>query len=197
MSTSSIIMSGQMPVAPGTNPDAGFFDDLNSEIGDKGLISAALGLDPGDIGFENHRPTSFDAGVPFAFVPVADLQALSRARPDLRFWNDAFGGHDHNDAYVYCRQTTSHDAAFSARMFAPSLGVMEDPATGSAAAAFAAVVQRFDAPRDGTHFVRIEQGFDMGRPSLIDLEIDIENGALRATRIGGQAAIVARGELFV
>ena len=82
-------------------------------------------------------------------------------------------------------------------MFSPGMGIYEDPATGSAAAAFAGVVRHFDKPTDGTHYVRIEQGYDMGRPSMIDLELDIEAGALNAARIGGQAVIVSKGELFL
>ncbi len=166
-------------------------------IGEKDALAAALSLQPHEIGFENHWPSSFEAGVPFGFVPVADLSVLAKAKPDMRFWSDAFGSHDHNDAFVYCRQTKSHDAAFAARMFAPGMGIAEDPATGSAAAAFAGVIKHFDAPTDGVHFIRIEQGFDMGRPSIIDLEIDVKARELHGIRIGGQAAIVARGELFL
>lgn len=165
-------------------------------LGDREIIAAALGLEPNEVGFENHRPSSFEAGLPFAFVPVANLDALRRARPMLTHWDEAFGRHDHNDAYVYCRQTTANDSTFSARMFAPDMGIAEDPATGSAAAAFAGVVQHFDRLPDGTHFLRIEQGFDMGRPSLIDLEIDIAATNLKAVRIGGQAVVIARGEIY-
>ena len=166
-------------------------------VGEKEDVAAALGLEPTEIGFENHHPTSFEAGVPFAFVPVANLDTLSRAIPNPLQWSRAFGNGAHPAAYVYCRQTTSHDSTFSARMFAPGMGIGEDAATGSAAAAFAGVVRHFDQPTDGTHFLRIEQGFDMGRPSLIDLEIDIDNDTLHAVRIGGQAVVVSKGELLV
>ncbi|MEI2383796.1 PhzF family phenazine biosynthesis protein [Breoghania sp. JC706] len=166
-------------------------------LGDKAEVAAALNLNTSDIGFENHRPSAFEAGVPFAFVPVGGLDALGRARPNLAAWVAAFGDGDHNSAFLYCRDTRNHRTTFRARMFAPEMGITEDPATGSAAAAFAGVVRTFDKPTDGTHFIRIEQGFEMGRPSLIDLEIDVESRELDAVRIGGQAVIVARGELFV
>ncbi|MBG6144966.1 MAG: PhzF family phenazine biosynthesis protein [Roseibium album] len=161
------------------------------------LIAAALDLEPTDIGFENHAPSRFKVGPPFSFVPVRDLDALSRAKPVAAMWKAGFGKDDHNDAYVYCRETRSHDSAFHARLFAPEMGIPEDPATGSAAAAFAGVVHFYDGLTAGTHHIRIEQGFEMGRPSLIDLEIDVENGGMHAVRIGGQATLVARGELFV
>lgn len=164
---------------------------------DRELIAAALGLQPSEIGFENHRPTRYQVGAPFTFVPVRDLDVLTRAKPDMGLWEQGFGTDTHNNAYVYCRETRSNESAFHARMFAPQMGVMEDPATGSAAAAFSGPVHFFDEPTSGTHLIRIEQGFMIGRPSLIDLEIDIENGSMHAVRIGGQATVVARGELYV
>ena len=166
-------------------------------LGDKELIAAALGLEPNEIGFENHRPCAFEAGVPFAFVPVANLAALARVSPYQAHWEDAFGRGGQMGAYIYCRQTNSHDSTFAARMFAPHMGIGEDPATGSAAAAFAGVVRHYDKITDGTHYLRIEQGFDMGRPSMIDLEVDVEAGQLNAVRIGGQAVVVSSGELYL
>ena len=80
-------------------------------------------------------------------------------------------------------------------MFSPGMGIVEDPATGSAAAAFAGVIARFDSPPDGTHRYAIEQGYEMGRRSIISLEVDFEGGALEATRIGGRAVRVMRGEI--
>jgi trans-2,3-dihydro-3-hydroxyanthranilate isomerase len=82
-------------------------------------------------------------------------------------------------------------------MFAPKLGMSEDPATGSAAAAFAAVVHRFDQLPEGTSEFLIEQGVEMGRPSEIKLEIEVQSRRLRRVRIGGYARLVMRGRLFV
>ncbi|MBD8876327.1 PhzF family phenazine biosynthesis protein [Roseibium polysiphoniae] len=164
---------------------------------DNELIAEALGLDPTDIGFENHKPSRFKVGPAFNFIPVRDLDALARAKPNLQRWSAAFDQDEHNDAYVYCRETRSHDSAFQARLFAPEMGIPEDPATGSAASAFAGAIHYFDRLPGGSHVFRIEQGFVMGRPSLIDLEIDVEDKQLHAVRVGGQATIVARGELFI
>ncbi|ADZ69818.1 PhzF family phenazine biosynthesis protein [Polymorphum gilvum] len=166
-------------------------------VADSDAIAAALGLEPSEIGFENHVPTSWEVGVPFHYVPVRDLEVIARAAPVPALWARAFGQGSHRHAYVYCRETRARDSAFHARMFAPDMGLVEDPATGAAAASFAGPVHRFDALPNGTHFLRLEQGFEMGRPSLIDLGIDVEGGALHAVRIGGQATVVARGELFV
>jgi trans-2,3-dihydro-3-hydroxyanthranilate isomerase len=158
-------------------------------------LAAALGLAPNDIGFENHVATQFSSGVPFTFVPVRDLDAIGRAVPRIQHWREAFGDHDHPNAFVYCRQTAHKSAAFHARMFAPTMGIPEDPATGAAAAAFAGVVIKFDTPPDGVHSGIIEQGYEMGRPSNIFQELEVEAGKLAKVRIGGHAVRVMEGEL--
>ena len=81
-------------------------------------------------------------------------------------------------------------------MFAPAMGIPEDPATGSAAVNFAGVVQRFDATPDGNHRRIVEQGLEMGRPSFITLSYAVDGGRLTAVRIGGHAVRVAEGTLF-
>ena len=98
-------------------------------------------------------------------------------------------------AYLYTREVARSGSAYHARMFAGGWGVTEDPATGSAAAAFAGVALAFDRPRDGDHRLTIEQGFEMGRPSLIALGFVVESGALSSASIGGSAVIVSSGAL--
>jgi trans-2,3-dihydro-3-hydroxyanthranilate isomerase len=160
-------------------------------------LAAALGLIPAEIGFENHRPTRYTAGNPFAFVPVASLAAIAKARVAQPHWEAALGGQGLIGAFLYCRQTVHTTSSFHARMFAPDFGVAEDPATGSAAAAFAGVVQHFDRLPDGQHKRLIEQGYEMGRPSLIALTMEMAHGKLAAVRIGGHAVRVAEGRIEV
>jgi trans-2,3-dihydro-3-hydroxyanthranilate isomerase len=83
-------------------------------------------------------------------------------------------------------------------MFAPHLGTVEDPATGSAAGPLASYLAVHAAPPgDGTLRFRFEQGFEMGRPSLLDASVDRAGGAVTAVRVGGGACIVAEGWLSV
>ena len=82
---------------------------------------------------------------------------------------------------------------FHARMFAPSFGVREDPATGSAAAAFAGFCAKSLSLGDGEHRFVIEQGFEMGRPSLIELGVTMRDGTLASATVGGPAIIVTEG----
>jgi trans-2,3-dihydro-3-hydroxyanthranilate isomerase len=163
---------------------------------DREAIAAALGLLPAEIGFENHQPCAFTSGVPYSFVPVRELDTIARARVNSSAWSGAFP-EPASAAYLYCRQTQQAGHSFHARMFAPGLGISEDAATGSAVAAFAGVLRRFDEPPTGSHRCVIEQGFEMGRPSLITLEVDVDKGDIAAARIGGDAVIVAEGTLHV
>lgn len=156
--------------------------------------SAALGLSSGD--FSNDLPAEcWSAGNPFTFVPLGGLDAMSRCSIDVARFNDAFGGTGRAAAFVFCRETRATTSAFHARMFAPGMGVLEDPATGSAVAAFAGYLAVHGGYADGTHVVCIEQGYEMGRPSLLELTIVITNGTLSGASIAGGAVVVMEGTI--
>ena len=125
---------------------------------------------PNEVGFENHRPSRFSVGLAFHFVPVRSLEAIGRAPARWQAAGSAPSGGDGARLYLLPRDGAHYGSQFHARMFAPSLGVSEDPATGSATAAFAAVIARYDEPPPGgEHRYTVEQGFEMGRPSLLHL----------------------------
>ncbi len=157
----------------------------------------ALGLDPKEIGFDRHVPSRHSAGVAYDLVPVASLDALARAYPKGEAFDKAFSDSDHPAAYVYTRMPQADGLRFRARMFGPGMGVPEDPATGSAAAAFAGALMQCEPLGDGEHNIVIEQGVEMGRPSEIRLQMTIKSGALVSAEIGGGAVMVSRGEILV
>ncbi len=154
-------------------------------------LAESLGLEASDIGFGAHRPTVYGAGVEFLFAPIASAAAIAKASPDRTLWG-ADGG---PGVYLYTRETTRDGAAYHARMFASGWGIREDPATGSAASAFAGVVMEFDRPADGEHVLVIEQGVEMGRPSMIALGLEVEGGAIKSASIGGSAVLIAEGTI--
>lgn len=162
-------------------------------------IGVALGLDPHEIGFENHRVSLWSAGVPFVLVPVHDLAAAAKAECSAAEWERVapMGDGHLAFAYVYCRGGVNHTSSFHARMFAPGDGMPEDPATGSAAAALSGAIHHFDGLTEGNHALVIEQGVEMGRPSLIHLHIDCTGSEVSHVRIGGKAVRVAEGKLLV
>lgn len=164
---------------------------------DKADIANALSLKITEIGFENHVPSIWSAGVPFLLVPVHDVGAAERLEFDLQLWEKMVPFVDGAlaSAFIYCRGTVNHTAKFHARMFPVGMGISEDPATGSAAAALSGAILQFDQLPDGHHPIIIEQGVEMGRPSFIHLHIDVDGGAIANARIGGQAVRVATGIL--
>ena len=138
-------------------------------------------------------PACWSAGVPYLCVPLRDCDALASVRPDPRAWPDTFGGALGN-AYVFTREPKG---GFRSRMFASDLGsgIVEDPATGSAAAALAGWLALAGEGGDGESFLPVRQGLEMGRPSEILLGLTLEEGRLARATIGGSAVVVAEGAL--
>lgn len=164
---------------------------------DAALLAAAVGLTLDDLGEEQFLPGVWTAGNAFTFVPVRGLDAVARSRPDPTQWDIAFGADDPDGVFVFCRDTVDPAHHYHARMFAPRHGVAEDPATGSAAAAFAGLVARFGGHGDGAHEILLEQGYEMGRPSLIRLLLTVLDRQVVAGAISGDAVVVSEGTLFV
>ncbi len=158
-------------------------------------VAEALGLSVGDIGFDNHRPSLFNSGNRFFYVPVASRELLEKSQPRTGSW-DLLEGQEGVGVYVYCKGQTS-DVAFHARMFAPRSGIIEDPATGSAAAGFPGAILKAEKISNASCNWQIAQGEDMGRPSLISLSADVVDGDIKAVRVGGRAVRVSHGNLEI
>jgi trans-2,3-dihydro-3-hydroxyanthranilate isomerase len=161
----------------------------------RGAISDALGLDPVDIGFGNFAPAKCSVGNTFTFIPVCSIDAVRRCHIDDAKWDAAFEANGQSFAFVFSRETDAPGRDFHARMFAPRAGVREDPATGSAVAAFSGLCAQALRLADGEHHFVIEQGFEMGRPSLIELGLTIRGGLLTAASVGGPAVVVTEGTI--
>jgi trans-2,3-dihydro-3-hydroxyanthranilate isomerase len=139
------------------------------------------------------RPQAVSSGVPFVFISVRDRSVLKRVRLNTAIWETLLSGQWAPHVYVVTQDAELQGSTLRARMFAPAMGIAEDPASGAAGAALPGYLQRRDRA-DDTHRWRIEQGFEMGRPSLIDVEADSSGGKIRRVRVGGGCVIVGRGE---
>jgi len=159
-------------------------------------VAAALSLDLEDLAPVGDATQSFSCGVPYLFVAVRDRSALARARVARGPWEQAIAETWAPSVYVYTPDA-SPGFDFRARMFAPGHGVEEDPATGSAAAAFAGVTQARLAGPDDRVGCAIEQGVEMGRPSRLDLSVERSGGALLPPRVSGASVLVAEGEMEI
>ncbi|TFL19843.1 PhzF family phenazine biosynthesis protein [Jannaschia formosa] len=155
---------------------------------DPTLCAEALGLPPEAIG--PHRPGAFTGGPAFAYIPVRDRAALAAARPREPGWSALMKAAEADSAWLY-------DPALNARMFAPTAGIPEDPATGSASAILAAQLLANGALPEGTTRLAIVQGQDMGRRSEIGFEADVSGGRITAVRISGRAVPVSEGRIRI
>jgi trans-2,3-dihydro-3-hydroxyanthranilate isomerase len=195
---------GPVPVAVrDMRADGGFAQLTVAKLPEKGPppppageLARCLGLDAADL-HPALPPEGYSCGTPFLFVPVRDRKALGRSRPVLDVWDSVLGRYWTGKVFLFCDEPELKGSHFRARMYAPGIGVPEDPATGGACAAFGGYVGSRDGRGDGTRAWRIEQGFEMGRPSLLELEVDKKAGALTAVRVGGNAVIVSGGEFYV
>ena len=131
-------------------------------------------------------------GVRFCFVHLADAGLVDRATLDKTAWTAGVAGGWSPHLYLFagdCRD----GARLYARMFAPALGVDEDPATGSAGAALVASLAADAQMADGSYDIQIDQGVSMGRPGLIEATARKEHGRLAEVSVGGHATIAGRG----
>lgn len=154
-------------------------------------LAAAVSLRPEDVATGVHAPRVFSVGLPFLFAELTSPEALARARSHLSALDAIVARGVTPDIHLYARATDGFD--LRTRMFAPLDGVPEDPATGSANAALAAALARFDPKPDGRFRWRIAQGVEMGRPSVLEASAEKRHGEVVAAKIGGTSVLVAEG----
>jgi trans-2,3-dihydro-3-hydroxyanthranilate isomerase len=159
------------------------------------LAAAALSLEVSDIRMAVHPPRVAGVGLPFLIVELQSREALGRAVFNEAVMSDLVKKDISPDILLYARQSGDFD--IRARMFAPIDGVPEDPATGSANAALAALLAHCEAEPDGAFRWRIAQGVEMGRPSILHAAATKRDGRVTQTRIGGYCVMVAEGRLTV
>ena len=186
---------GDHPRAQFTAPVVPFAVDL--PLPSNALVAKALSLETGDIGFESHSIRVHQGGPRFFHVPVKTREALARCVVAEPHWSEMISALGVDNAYVYARGGDHPKTNFRARMFAPTGGIPEDPATGSATALLAAQLLKAEVLKDGTHKWQLEQGYEMGRPSDLFLEADVAGGTLKAVRVAGQAVKVMQGTLEI
>lgn len=159
---------------------------------DVAAIARALGVREGDIRETGLPIEQISCGMPFVLVPMTTRAAVDSAQPDARLLNF--------EAYVFTTDRT--DAADSAitysRMFAPELGVAEDPATGGASGPLGVYLVKHSlvAPDNAGAMLNL-QGVKLGRPSWIHISIESSNGSISRVRVGGTSVFVAEGTMEV
>ena len=160
-------------------------------------LAEILSLDPVDIPGGTTPPQALSCGIPFLIVPLRNRDAVARARVKLDRWEEVLKPFWAPEILVFSKDAEHEGHDIRARMFAPGLSVPEDPATGSACATLAGYLAQRDARTDGTLRWVVEQGFEMGRPSILEIEADKLFGSVTAIRVGGASVMVAEGTLRI
>ena len=158
-------------------------------------VATAVSLNPNDVVTSAHQPQVASVGLPFLMVELKDRAALARARVNALGFDALEAQGVRPFVHLYTRSADEFDVR--TRMFAPSDGVPEDPATGSANCALAGLLRHLGEAADGTASWRIAQGVEMGRPSLLEASAEKRGGVVVATRVGGASVLVSEGMIDV
>jgi trans-2,3-dihydro-3-hydroxyanthranilate isomerase len=158
-------------------------------------LAAMVGLDPAEVCPDGLEAEMVSCGLPYHVIPVESAEAVGRAALDLSLWRGLLA--DSWAHHVYLVSLDAEGVDVRVRMFAPGSGVLEDPATGSAAAALGGYLSRVDGSPEASLAWTVEQGLEVGRPSLIYVEAERSEGKTTAVRVGGNAVQVASGTMSV
>jgi trans-2,3-dihydro-3-hydroxyanthranilate isomerase len=185
------LKAGEIPVTFG---EVLWMRQLSPTFGailDPALIAPTLNLEMADL--DDRAPVQeVSTGLPVLIVPLRDLDALRRCKVDWERHTEVAG--PGKNLYVFCPESHDGPGDLSARMFANDPGVLEDPATGSAAGCLAAYLLEHSYLGTDSIDVRVEQGYEIGRPSLLYLQA-ARDGDQTTVHVGGKVQMVARGEL--
>jgi trans-2,3-dihydro-3-hydroxyanthranilate isomerase len=181
-----VIMSQPKPefLGPIDEPDAIF------------TVAKALGL-PKHVIAEAKWPLEVvSTGLPVLIVPVRSLTAVRSIQPDASAITDVCGRFGANGIMAFTTVTVESFASVHARMFAPAIGILEDPATGSAGGALGAyLVQNGVVEVLPITEILIEQGYEMERPSRIMVQIESDDDIIQSVKVGGHCVMVVEGTL--
>ena len=158
-------------------------------------IAAILSLDERDININTHMPIEASVGLKFTIVNLNSIHALRRIKINsfkLNALNDF-----EVSTNIHCYYLDKNTQCINARMFAPDLGVREDPATGSANCALAGLLGHLEEIEAGVFSWTINQGIEMGRPSRLNARVLKADGEVTDVWIAGNSILVSEGEIFL
>jgi len=163
-------------------------------LDDRQALAAMLSLEESDL--ESDLPVEVvSCGVPFLYVPLRTLDAARRARPRVDLIERASNEHGvPPEVFVFTREVEGAGSTVHSRMFAPGLGITEDPATGAASGPLGCYLVRYGLVEcDPAAEIVSEQGIEMGRPSYIRISIERRGEEITAVRVGGQCHFMGEG----
>lgn len=161
---------------------------------DKDLVASLLGIHAEDI-YENYPSRIVNCGNPFLIIPVKHLETIKKIHLNTDLYKDILDEIDITGILPFTLETQETGNIAHSRMFAPQLGISEDPATGSAHGPLAAYLYNYQLA-DISTLKQCEQGFEMGRPSYINIQIIATEGKIEKVLIGGKSVIMGKGTLY-
>lgn len=195
--------AGLVPITIHRRPDQSVWCELAAperlSLGktvDIQTMAAVLSLVADDIATETHFPQVASVGLPFLFVEVRDRAVLERVRVNSEKLETLATDSTPSLIHVYTRSEDT-DCDIRARVFAPLMGVPEDPATGSANCALAGLLSHYAERSQGAFDWRIVQGVELGRPSLLEARAEKRAGVVTDTWVGGACVLVGEGWIEV
>jgi trans-2,3-dihydro-3-hydroxyanthranilate isomerase len=160
------------------------------------IIAAACALDPGDIELRQHKPCVAGCGTVFILAQVKSRQALERAQPQTHVFARHFPVDGATGIHLYLLDG-SEGVDVRTRMFSPLQGIQEDPATGSANVTLTALLATLRSEADLSLTLRIVQGVEMGRPSLLEGSVEKHGGVVGLPRLAGRCVPVTYGTIEI
>jgi trans-2,3-dihydro-3-hydroxyanthranilate isomerase len=140
---------------------------------------------------------AISSGVPFLFVPLKTLAAVQKVKMRVDVWERAVKDFEAPHVFVFTRETVTPEATVHSRMFAPAMGIAEDPATGAASGPLGCYLIRYKLLNENPAKIISEQGYEMGRPSHIHIEIEQMGGEIMRVSVGGHCVYMGAGYLEI
>lgn len=140
----------------------------------------------------NLPPQIVSSGVPFLVIPLVDLPTIGRARINLDVWERDFKGRT-PEFFLFTPHGERPGSTVHCRMFGPGLGIAEDPATGVAHGPLGGYLLKYGIVKGDSATIISEQGFEMGRPSLLTVLVESKGGEAMRVRVGGQSQFIGEG----
>ncbi|MBI1879235.1 MAG: PhzF family phenazine biosynthesis protein [Chloroflexi bacterium] len=178
--------------------------DFGPEFTDRAVMAEMLSIDPGGIA-PNYPLQVVSCGLPFLYVPLKNLAAMRQVKLRYDLWEQHLQDFASPHLFVFTPETELENSAVHCRMFAPALGIVEDPATGVASGPLGCYLVKYGLVRTDRRpqtadlnnkkqisFIS-EQGFEIGRPSLIHIEIEQAAEKITAVTVGGQCVHMGEG----
>ncbi|MFE4238253.1 PhzF family phenazine biosynthesis protein [Peribacillus butanolivorans] len=175
-----------------------------AEFGEKFLdaevVAQLLSLHTDDI--DTTLPIqAVSTGVPFLFIPICSLEAMEKIRFRTDIWKEHFSANlERQHIFTFTTETVEKTSHVHSRMFAPAMGIAEDPATGGASGPLGAYLIEYGvipSTEEGVYHIRGEQGFEMGRRSYIDITIQKTQNTIQQIKVGGPAIIIGSGQIYL